>query len=786
MMSKESTRILKRWSLSALSLVSTAALLSVSATAAPAEQAPESATQGESVAGLEEIVVTAQKRSESINDVGMSINAISGDQLLERGVTSVADLAKVVPGFNFTSTLYATPVYTIRGVGFQENSLAASPAVSVYVDEVPIPFSIESVAAALDLERVEVLKGPQGTLYGMNSTGGAVNYIAAKPTDSFAAGANASYGRFNTADVSGFVSGPITDTLKARLAARFINADDWQRSSSRSDELGQREEMQGRLLLEWTPTDALKVAVNVNGWRDRSDTPAAQYISLNPAAPPVGVSPELAAFPFADTDDARVADWNDDMSLRRKNRFYQASARLDYSIRDDLTLSSISSYQRYRRDQPIDIDGTPLTAFGLEMNGNIRTRFQELRLSGGAADDPVHWIVGANYQADDVVDNALLLISDSSNRFIAGFPVTSVAQKANQEATTKAVYGNIDFEILPALSLVAGVRYTDTKHRYAGCGADPGDGSDAAIFNFLRSVFTGSPDPQVGPGQCFTFDQNFQSGLFRDTLNASNTSWRVGLNFTPVDDILFYGTVSKGFKAGSFPTLTGTTDAQYAPVTQESVVAYELGVKATLLERTLQLNAAAFYYDYKDKQLRGRLDDPIFGALENLVNVPKSHVTGFEVGGMWQPVEGLTIAPAVTFVKSQIDGHFTNFDLLGNEVRMSGESFPYTPEWSGNVDVEYRWGLTASWDAYVGGNVSYQDETNGGLGEIPQFDVDSYTLLDLRAGIESSDKRWRAGVWGTNVTDKYYWVTATQLIDTGVRFAGMPRMYGISVGYSFE
>ena len=785
-MTKESTRVLKRIALSTMSLMSTAALLSVDAAAAPADQASEGAPQSDSIGGLEEIVVTAQKRTESINDVGMSINAISGDQLLDRGVMSVADLAKVVPGFNFTSTLYSTPVYTIRGVGFQENSLAASPAVSVYVDEIPIPFSIESVAAALDLERVEVLKGPQGTLYGMNSTGGAVNYIAAKPTDSFAAGVNASYGRFNTADVSGFVSGPLTDTLKARLAARFVTADDWQRSYSRSDELGQREEMQARMLLDWQPTEALKVAVNINGWRDRSDTPAAQYIALNPAAPLVGVSPELAAFPFANTDDARVADWNDDISLRRNNRFYQASVRLDYSLRDDLTLSSISSYQRYRRDQPLDNDGTPLQAFGLEMDGNIRTRFQELRLSSGAADDRMHWIIGANYQADDVVDNALLLISDSSNRFIAGFPITSVTQKANQEVTTKAVYGNIDYEILPALSIVAGVRYTESEHRFAGCGADPGDNSVAALFNGLRAAFTGSPDPQIGPGDCFTLDQNFQSVLFRDTLDDSNTSWRLGLNFTPVDDILFYGTVSKGFKAGSFPTLTGTSSAQYEPVTQESVVAYELGMKATLLERTLQLNAAAFYYDYQDKQIRGRLDDPIFGALESLINIPKSHVTGFEVGGIWEPVHGLTIAPSVTLVKSQIDGDFSNFDLLGNFVRLSGESFPYTPEWSGNVDVEYRWGLTTNWDAYVGGNVSYQDDTNGGFSELPLFGVDSYTLLDLRAGIESGDSRWRVGVWGTNVTDEYYWSTATQLIDTAVRYAGMPRMYGISFGYRFE
>ncbi|HKR93035.1 TonB-dependent receptor plug domain-containing protein, partial [Novosphingobium sp.] len=212
---------LKRFAL--LASVSLGSIMHCSAAFAavqPSEQASKTAPAPAPEGSVEEIVVTAQKRSESINTVGMSINAASSEQLVKLGVTDISQLAKIVPGFAYNVTAFGLPVYTIRGVGYQESSLAAGPAVSVYVDEVPLPYAAQTLGAPLDLERVEVLKGPQGTLFGSNATGGAINYIAAKPTDSLSYGGRVSYGRFNTADLSGFVSGPLTSTLNARLAVR--------------------------------------------------------------------------------------------------------------------------------------------------------------------------------------------------------------------------------------------------------------------------------------------------------------------------------------------------------------------------------------------------------------------------------------------------------------------------------------------------------------------------------------------------------------------------------------
>ena len=180
--------------------------------------------------GLQEIVVTAQKRSERVNDVPLSITAVTGSGLQEQGVTSPSDLERVVPGFTFQPSSRMAPVYSIRGIGFLDTSIANSPAVTVYLDQVPLPFLAMTEGVSFDLARVEVLKGPQGTLFGQNSTGGAVNYIAAKPTVETSAGLEATLGRFQETDVEGFVSGPISNTLGYRVAVRTEQRGDWQHS----------------------------------------------------------------------------------------------------------------------------------------------------------------------------------------------------------------------------------------------------------------------------------------------------------------------------------------------------------------------------------------------------------------------------------------------------------------------------------------------------------------------------------------------------------------------------
>ena len=264
-----------------------------------------------SIATVQELIVTAQKREENIRDVGMSIQAESGDRLNQLGIRDTNDLQKIVPGFQATPNYYGTYVFTIRGVGFQDTSLAGNPTVSVYQDEVPLPFSVLTSGAGLDLERVEVLKGPQGTLFGNNATGGAINYIARKPTDHLVAGADVSYGRFNDFDFMGFVSGPITDTLSFRVAGRINQSGPWQKAyfSRKGEPYGGKDFLDGRLQLLWEPTDKFRANLSVNIWQDQGWTQNPQLYGKALLSPTAPLAPAIRNYPLAPHNN-RAADSN--------------------------------------------------------------------------------------------------------------------------------------------------------------------------------------------------------------------------------------------------------------------------------------------------------------------------------------------------------------------------------------------------------------------------------------------------------------------------------------------
>jgi outer membrane receptor protein involved in Fe transport len=771
-----------------------------SSLAIPAQaHAQESAPTG----GIQEIVVTAQKRSEAINDVPLSITAASGEKLRDQGITNVGDLVKIVPGFNYTESAYATPVYTLRGVGFYDTSLAAKPTVSIYQDQVPLPFSIMTRGATLDLERVEVLKGPQGTLFGSNATGGAINYIAAKPTTTFKAGVDAGIQNFGEITAGGYVSGPISDTLSARVAVRTEQGGAWQRSYTRDDKLGDRNFTTGRLLLDFQPADSVRFELNLNGFIDKSDGQAAQLIGVVPLGNPARLG-DLATYPIAPANN-RDADWTPEQAPKRDDWFYQASLGGDVDLSDDITLTSITSFSKYHNDADIDPDGVALRDYFYNTTGKITALSEELRLQGKSGG--LTWIIGANYAREKTYqqdDAGPYDQSTSAYNFVdagLGVPFFVYSQYARQKFVNKAVFANLDYDIGDLITLHGGIRYTDTKIDFAGCTADRGFALGQGIQNLLNAIRGGAGlDPiSIAPGACVTIDASTLTAVeVQDSLDEDNVSWRAGVDFKPSKDALLYVSVSKGYKSGSFPLLSASDANQFAPVKQESVTAYEIGAKLTLLNRTAQVNGAVFYYDYSNKQFKGRVvaDPNIFGPLEALVNVPKSRVQGAEIQLDLAPTDGLRVSIGATYLDTKIKGSFVNYDSYGNQVDFGGSSFPYTPKYQIVIDGQYDWALGDTTGAFVGSNLSFQSDTKAVLGdarETPSAELTSrggltiadYTLIDLRAGLSFDDKRYKVTAFVRNLTDKYYWSNATRITDTTVRFAGRPRTYGLTVSASF-
>lgn len=746
-------------------------------TADAALESDAEASSGEtSSASVGEIVVTAQKREESVNRVGMSISAFTGDTLTSLGIADVADLVKIVPGFSFAKGNYGTPVYTLRGIGNNEPTLAGSPTVSVYVDEVPLPYSNMTEGASLDMERVEVLKGPQGTLFGQNSTGGAINYIAAKPTATREGGFELGYGRFNTVTAGGFVSGPLSDTLRIRLAGRKEYGDPWQRSATRpNDRLGKTDKAAGRLLLEWTPSDRATLLLNLNGWTNQSDALAGQFVgAINPRAP-AALRAQLVP-----TGNARVADWDPRADFSVDDDFWQASLRGDFELNETLTLTSISAYSRYRRDAFVDADGTPIQTFAARNAGAIESISQELRLAGefGAT---ARWLLGANYQ-HDVVDDIFMPFTA-----VSSFPFRSANATGRNKADTYSGFASVDFEIAPTLTLTAAARYSWQDRSYAGCLYDSGAGELAAVIAGLSTRLSGTPTT-IAPGGCVTLNSvTLKPQVVEDELNEGSLSWKTGLNWQIDPSKLLYATVSRGYKSGFFISTGATFDLSLSPAKQEAVTAYEAGFKLGLLDRTLQLNGAAFYYDYKDKQVRGRIVDAFLGPLNRILNVPESRVYGAELQMIWEPVEGLTLNGGATYINSKILGSFTNFTPLGNQKLLSGEPFPLMPKWQVTGDVQYEYPVSDDAVMFVGANGSHQGKTNAALGQEPLFDLKSYTLVDLRAGFRGADDNWRVTGFVRNLGDVYYWTNVPAPgPDAAFRAAGMPRTYGVTASIRFR
>ena len=797
------TRQLRRRALSttALSLFS-AALFSAAPLAAFAQ--------------VDEIVVSAQKKSESANDVGITLSAFTGDTLNDRGVEDTTDIAALVPGFTFTDVGFGPPVYTMRGVGFKDTSFNAAATVGVYLDEAAIAYPIMTLGSVFDLERVEVLKGPQGTLYGRNNTGGAINYIGVKPTDEFAGGVRASYGRFQTFDIEGFVSGPVSDSVRARVAfTKTKSGKGWQINSVTGEDLGELDKTALRLTVEADLTEKFDAMFQLGWWEDQSEGTSPQAVAPGFQAPGntpiVNIeTPWITAFtPSRSNREAGFAPGQD---LRNNKTNIQGTLRLNYRLNDALTATSISSLAAFddegsRRDiggfaVPFDASVAPFVQsfanaqdwpwipnFLIENVAEIRTFSQELRLAGDH--DGFSWIAGL-YYADDKVDSKVLqevLLTTNTNNFGPGgiFNIRSAGQDGVSQTRTYGVFGNANIDLTSALRLNLGVRYSDDKNDYVYCARDT-DG----IFG--PQVF-GQP-----AGACLTLLAPGVRGQVIDSLSEDSVSIKASLDWFVTDDVLLFGGYSRGFKAGSFPNQLAFLAPQVAPAVQEELNSFEVGFKATLAGGAIQLNGAGYYNFYTDKQLIGVVVDPQFGALRRLVNVPEAVVRGVELDMQFNSGNGLFGSLSGAYTDTEITEDFVGPDAFARNINYGGSKFTETADFQANALLGYERPVGGGLFASIEGDVAYSSSVNFDFepGTViagvtpgaptsldPNFRADDYFTLNARASLGPEDERWRLTFWARNLTDEFYVTGVRKALDAVTQFTGKPRTYGATVEFNF-
>lgn len=713
---------------------------------------------------VEEIVVTAQRRSERLQDVPVSVAAVSGEALAAQRVTQIDDLASKIPNLQLTSTSGAnTPIFALRGVSMSDYSLNQAGPVATYFDEVyKGNFALLGVSM-YDLERVEVLRGPQGTLYGKNTTGGAVNLITRSPAFERQANLSLGYGAYNRFDASGALNMPITDTFAVRLAFTRSLADGWMRNrlaghedASGVDEFGLRAS------LRYQPNSDLDLTLRLATSLQR---PINDGIYAQPG--PLGVGAgvyQLFKKPGYFRTGLEAHDLQSNFDARRHARTTSVALTAKAQVSDDLSITSVTSYDHGFIAIPEDTDGSPLATLELPSGGAANQISQDLRLAF-KSDGPLDLLVGAYGQIERVFNrNELGIFKDidvtGDGRITAkdcalGFPIACLVQnRFHQTKKSVALYADAAYEISPSMTLRGGLRVT----------------RDRGALRDLRSEARGVD------GGLVAVLINEPNGR---TFSGSNLSGKVGLDFRTPHGDLVYLSYNRGYRGQAFNAQALFDKSELNVAKPETVDAIELGLKSQWLERRLTLNGSVFYYGYRDQQF---LDVDPNNSTQRLVNLDRSVIYGAELELSAAVTPQLKVNAGLGLLSAEIrEGRLRGLDL-------KGKTLPNAPSATFSGDVTYTAFDDDRGALELGLNVSYAASQYFEVFNVARLQQEAYAQLGAHATWSSSDKTRRLTVWGRNLTDETYFTSRIDLRDAwgfDYNHLGAPRTYGVSLGLSY-
>ena len=598
---------------------------------------------------IEEIVVTATKRAESIQDVGLSINAFSSSDMAELGWTDVTQVANQSPNLDIKYAWgNSMPIYTIRGVGMNSFQASDTPSVGLFIDEI-FQTSIATMGAELfDIERVEVLKGPQGALFGRNTNGGAVSYLSRRPSREPNNFVRLDYGRFNRLELEGGIDIPLGETAAGRISFMTIQqGDGWVFDRTSGKDIGEVDvtSVRAQLLLE--PSDDLSINFKLFASRDRSEPVYFEHIGFWTPGAPGTFCPSFAqtgqpnpvecvdVLGYSDTDgDPFAGDFTDrpDTPIFAGTQLENDNFGATVSVVKDfgsLELTSLTSYQSYDRFQPKESDGNPGLFVDFLFASDIEAYSQEFRLTSDR-DGPFNWIAGIVYASDDVTEDPPRI------GYLDDFIGLRARLVYDQGRDSAAVYAQGEWEFNDQWTLTAGARYIDESLDFSkevSFLLPPNFGLDNRLI--LATV----PDLDLGVD---------------GKLNSSETTWRIAVDYAPNDDVLLYASASTGFKGGGFNGGLATNPRLSIPFLPEEVTAYEIGLKSTLADGSVIFNAAAFKYDYEGLQAATpRVDEVLGTPLNFLTNLEAADVTGLELEAEWAPAENWRLIAGIGYLDTE-------------------------------------------------------------------------------------------------------------------------------------
>jgi len=728
------------------SLLASVAFGVMAGTAYAADGDNTSATQ------VDEVIVTARRTEESNQRVPGAVSAFNEAALARMQAQDTTGLQGSVPNLNIVQgrgSSNATNIY-IRGIGQPDALQTFDPAVGVYIDDVYLSRIRGAQMDLLDLERVEVLRGPQGTLYGKNTIGGALKLVTRKPDDEFRANASLALGDYGMVEAKGSVSGPVSDTLALGLAGIYSAHDGYVTDRFNGREYNDKNTWGLRGALAWTPSDDLRVDISADYSADDAGLTLGQPINnlTTLFGAPLLTVPNPNSYNFTGAATSTLPN-------STQLRHWGVGGTITYDVSDNLTFKSITAYRNLQTDDYVDIDATQKETGDVFVGVDQNQTSQEFQLL--YSDD--HWnaVLGAYYLKENITSHQEAYADD----LIGGGITFTRFVDDDLETTSWAGYANLSYRWENGLGLSAGLRYTRESKDYA------------------RATSTVSSNPLFTSVTPFLFNAD-------DTWD--DWSPMVSLDYQIDDDRMIYAKVSRGFKSGGFNGRANSA-AERTEYDPETATTYEIGTKTQWFDRSLQLNLTAFYTDYQDFQARISSLEVILGVPTpqlGVLNAGRMEVFGVEFEGQWRPVEGLLLESQIGYLNADYkefdDLRFTNF---GGSRAFQQPAF--APEWTARFAGQYEWNLNGNGYFTLGANARFRsamalavDNTFTNTNVSNGLFSKDYWLYDARAVWQNQDRRYSVGVYGQNLSDEVYRTEGQEFSSVGsIRtvYYGAPRTW---------
>ncbi len=710
-------------------------------------------TNDDSGFAIEEIIVTAQKREQSLQEVPLAVTAIGAAQLREARITGVADVAMRTPNFSVTEYSLGQPGLSIRGIVSNEDGAAGDNSVAVFLDGVYLARGSSQLTDLYDLERIEVLRGPQGTLWGKNATAGAVSIVTRRPDENFRASIEATAGNLGRAEVKGLVSGAVGESTYGSISFSHRERDGHTTNQLTGEEMMNEDATSARAKLLFVPSDTLEILFGADF--TTNDLAGDARIPIGGAAGPIA----NAAGGGENNPRVSLAD-NPGFSDRD---VWGLSANIQWSAGiGDLT--SITAYREAEFSHLADPLGMNPAMFFIEgIDGEEETSeqfSQEFRLTNET--DTLRWVTGFYYLNEDA--KRIETIDPELLPPLTPLPIRSVNifDQAN-ETDSFAIFGDLTFFLSDQWNLNIGLRYTDEEKNYTHSSAD----------SFIGPLLGGAiPAPLPG---------SLQQELF--TINATE-SWdavtgRIAVDYTVNDDIMVFGSVARGFKSGGFPGQPDTAEAASTPFDPEFNLSYEAGIKSMWADNRFLLNANVFFMDYDDIQVTTLVSTPT-NPVGSLItsNAGAAEIKGLEVEWTWQLSEAVSLYGMYAYLDTEVT-EAVDTAVIGSKMQNAPEN-----KFSFGTELNYPVGANSEITARA--SYSYQDDLADGNTDDPSTFIPSHEVIDARIAYSNLEKGFEVAVWGKNLADETYRIQAFSVAGGGFALFAPPRTYGVTVSWRYE